>query len=189
MNDLFYWEQQQIKVYCKYIVVVAGGGRAVVGGLTILFTRKRSGYRHLRPFSSRVSCFERILSGFWHASSANDGGIVLKIRQKSASFWNFSWNQFHVKIFLKMIPRKNLNKIWIFQLPEHCMWRAAIFDLTSKAVVSKQVASLVFFFLDHLEMLWLMKSYHLSKKAAVQSIEDCEIGIFHKHFRGHLAKY
>ena len=74
-------------------------------------------------------------------------------------------------------------------MPEHCMWRAAIFDLTSKAVVSKQVASLVFFFLDHLEMLWLMKSYHLSKKAAVQSIEDCEIGIFHKHFRGHLAKY
>ena len=86
LNDLFYWEQQQIKVYCKYIVVVAGGGRAVVGGLTILFTRKRSGYRHLRPFSSRVSCFERILSGFWHASSANDGGIVLKIRQKSASY-------------------------------------------------------------------------------------------------------
>ena len=64
LNDLFYREQQQIKVYCKYIVVVAGGGRAVVGGLTILFTRKRSGYRHLRPFSSRVSCFERILSGF-----------------------------------------------------------------------------------------------------------------------------
>ena len=27
LNDLFYWEQQQIKVYCKYIVVVAGGRR------------------------------------------------------------------------------------------------------------------------------------------------------------------
>ena len=69
------------------------------------------------------------------------------------------------------------------------MWRAAIFDLTSKAVVSKQVASLVFFFLDHLEMLWLMKSYHLSKKAAVPFVEDGEVGIFHKHFRGHLAEY
>ena len=111
LNDLFYWEQQQIKVlYCKYILVVlAGGGRAVVGGLTILFTRKRSGYRHLRPFSSRVSCFERILSGFWHASSANDGGIVLKIRQKSASFWNFSWNQFHEKSSWKWFHEK----IWI----------------------------------------------------------------------------
>ena len=69
------------------------------------------------------------------------------------------------------------------------MWRAAIFDLTSKAVVSKQVASLVFFFLDHLEMLWLMKSYHLSKKAAVPFVEDGEVGIVHKHFRGHLAEY
>ena len=77
-----------------------------------------------------------------------------------------------------MIPRKNLNKIWIFQLPEHCMWRTAIFDLTSKAVVSKQVASLVFFFLDHLEMLWLMKSYHLSKKAAVQLVERTERSVY-----------
>ena len=112
LNDLFYWEQQ-IKVFCKYIVVVAGGGRAVVGGLTILFTRKRSGYRHLRPFSSRVSCFERILSGFWHASSANDGGIVLKIRQKSASYLilgilreikftkKIYWKWFHEKIWIK----------------------------------------------------------------------------------------
>ena len=31
---------------------------------------KRSGFRHLRPSSSRVSYFERILSGFWHASTA-----------------------------------------------------------------------------------------------------------------------
>ena len=117
LNDLFYWEQQQIKVYCKLIVVVAGGGRAVVGGLTILFTRKRSGYRHLRPFSSRVSCFERILSGFWHASSANDGGIVLKIRKKVHHLGIYVKSN-SPKIILKVIPRKNLNKIWIFQLPE-----------------------------------------------------------------------
>ena len=62
MSDLFYWEQQ-IKVYCS--CVVAGSK-----GINNSFYEKRSGYRHLRPFSSRVSCFERILSGFWHASAA-----------------------------------------------------------------------------------------------------------------------